>query len=228
MTPHQLLKVLTDKSTDATTIASCTPKGKRLLKSLGQKIEDLLHPIPAHEEQRVANEVQLHIQEDKQRAIDDIPIIRILGLTNLPTTMKTRNLAAKRALKSIQHTKGLHRRVTRNNMRGIIRADITQDLKTAAPPMLRRLTRTQPQPHVLPPVAHHRLVRQQAISILTLQEQASFSTVHTPCALMKYTNMLLHFEHFASPMVYPVTGQTITSYKKLMNNLKRRRRCNER
>jgi hypothetical protein len=56
MTPHQHLKALTDKLADATTIASCTPKEKRLLKSLSQKIEDLLNPLPAHEEQRVANE----------------------------------------------------------------------------------------------------------------------------------------------------------------------------
>ncbi len=26
------------------------------------------------------------------------------------------------------------------------------------------------------------------------------------------------FEHFASPMVHPITGKTISSYKKLMNN----------
>jgi hypothetical protein len=26
------------------------------------------------------------------------------------------------------------------------------------------------------------------------------------------------FEHFASPMVHPMTGETISSYKKLMHN----------
>jgi hypothetical protein len=30
--------------------------------------------------------------------------------------------------------------------------------------------------------------------------------------------MLIHSEHFASPMMHPVMGQTISSYKKLMNN----------
>jgi hypothetical protein len=35
---------------------------------------------------------------------------------------------------------------------------------------------------------------------------------------MKHTKMPIHFEHFTSPMVYPVMGQTISSYKKLMNN----------
>jgi hypothetical protein len=78
---------------------------------------------------------------------------------------------------------------------------------TAALIVLRQLTRMQLQPHVLPPGAHHHLVTQQAINILTLQEQKSFSTVHTPHVLMKYIKMLHHFERFASPMVYPVTRQ---------------------
>jgi hypothetical protein len=52
-----------------------------------------------------------------------------------------------------------------------------------------------------------------------LQEQESFRTVHTPHALMKHAKMPIHFEHFASPMVHPVHGQTTSSYKKLMNNL---------
>jgi hypothetical protein len=58
MTPHQHLKVLTGKLTDATATASCTPKGKWLSKSLGQKVEDLLYPFPAHKEEMVANETQ--------------------------------------------------------------------------------------------------------------------------------------------------------------------------
>jgi hypothetical protein len=65
MTPHQHLKVLTDELADATTIASCTIEGKQLLTSPDQKIKDLLNLLPAHEEQRVANEMQLRMREDK-------------------------------------------------------------------------------------------------------------------------------------------------------------------
>jgi hypothetical protein len=46
MTPHQHLRALTEELAEATTVASNTPKGKRLLKFLIQKIEDLLHPAP--------------------------------------------------------------------------------------------------------------------------------------------------------------------------------------
>jgi hypothetical protein len=57
-----------------------------------------------------------------------------------------------------------------------------------------------------------------AINVLTLMKQASFSTTHTPRALMKYAKMPINFEHYANPMVHPVTGATISSYKKLMHN----------
>jgi hypothetical protein len=60
--------------------------------------------------------------------------------------------------------------------------------------------------------------RSHAINILTLQEQASFSTIHTPRALMKYAKLPINFGHYANPMVYPVTGKTISSYKKLMHD----------
>jgi hypothetical protein len=95
--------------------------------------------------------------------------------------------------------------------------DITQDLNAAALIVRSRSTRTQLQPHVLPSGAHHHLVMQQAINVLTFQEQASFSMVQTSRALMKYAQRSLHFEYCASPMVHSVTGQTISSYKKLMN-----------
>jgi hypothetical protein len=56
------------------------------------------------------------------------------------------------------------------------------------------------------------------MSILTMQEQALFSTIHTPFALMKHAKISMNFEHYTNPMVHPVTGCTITSCKKLMHN----------
>ncbi len=46
------------------------------------------------------------------------------------------------------------------------------------------------------------------------------STIYMLRKLMKKcaTPMPIKFEHFASPMVHPVTGKTISSYKKLMHN----------
>jgi hypothetical protein len=49
------------------------------------------------------------------------------------------------------------------------------------------------------------------MSILTMQEQALFSTIHTPRMLLKHAKIPMNFEHYANPMVHPVTGCTITS-----------------
>ena len=35
---------------------------------------------------------------------------------------------------------------------------------------------------------------------------------------MKHAKIPVHFEHCTNPMVHPVTGETILSYKKLMND----------
>ncbi len=44
--------------------------------------------------------------------------------------------------------------------------------------------------------------------------------MYTPQAMMNEQAQVLPtmFEHFASPMVHPIMGETISSYKKLMNN----------
>jgi hypothetical protein len=56
------------------------------------------------------------------------------------------------------------------------------------------------------------------MSILTMQEQALFSTIHRPRALMKHAKTPMNFKYYVNPMVHPVTGCTITSYKKLIHD----------
>ena len=55
--------------------------------------------------------------------------------------------------------------------------------------------------------------------MLTIQEQVSTEHIFTPHALMEYTTMHgpTKFEYYANPMVHPTTGETISSYKRLMN-----------
>jgi hypothetical protein len=83
-----------DELAKATKLASNTPKGKRLLKYLIQKIDDLMHPISPNEEQRVANTDRLAAHREEQRVIDKSPIITIPRISNLPTVMKTNNPTA--------------------------------------------------------------------------------------------------------------------------------------
>jgi hypothetical protein len=141
--------------------------------------------------------------------------------------MLTRNPTAKRTL---QTTPRLHRRVTCNNAPGILPVPnvITPTpMPTATTPrQTRPITPTRIQPRrkactvhtAIPGGAQQHIVTRHAINLLTLHKQASFSTIHTPHTLMKHAKMQVNMEHYANPMVHPVMGCTISSYKKLMHD----------
>jgi hypothetical protein len=102
----------------------------------------------------------------------------------------------------------------------------TPMLTTTTPRRTRPIAPTRIQPcreartahSAIPGGAQQCIVTRHAINILTLCEQASFSTIHTPRMLMKHAKMRVDMEHYANPMVHPVPGRTISSYKKLMHN----------
>jgi hypothetical protein len=64
------------------------------------------------------------------------------------------------------------------------------------------------------------LFTQQAINVLTTRELVTADTIFTPWALLPFAGKqnTPFFEHYTSPMVHPVMGEMISSYKKLMNN----------
>ena len=64
------------------------------------------------------------------------------------------------------------------------------------------------------------MVTQQAIHVLAIQEQVSTERIFTPNALMEQTTAHgpTKFEHHANPTVHPTTGETISRYKRLMND----------
>jgi hypothetical protein len=65
------------------------------------------------------------------------------------------------------------------------------------------------------------MVTKQAINVLTIQEQVTTERIFKPNALMQFMMMKngpTKFEHYANPMVHPTTGETISSYKQLMND----------
>jgi hypothetical protein len=55
---------------------------------------------------------------------------------------------------------------------------------------------------------------------MTMREALTPPTAFTPqnLVLMESNNSVQNFAHFASPMVHPTTGETISSYKWLMND----------
>jgi hypothetical protein len=80
---------------------------------------------------------------------------------------------------------------------------------------------TTPTPYIpIPRGVQQRIVSRQAVNVLTIQEDANTNTKFTPQCLMKHVKkgLSVMFEHFASPMVHPIIGVTISSYKKLMND----------
>jgi hypothetical protein len=74
---------------------------------------------------------------------------------------------------------------------------------------------TQGNTHAMPSMARQKLVTNHAINALTMSEEKSLSTVFTPLTLLSDgpVHKHLNFKHFACPMVHPVTGKTISSYK---------------
>jgi hypothetical protein len=228
LTQHQHFRALTDELTENADTAGVTLKGRRLLKLLGNRIASILDPPPILDEQRVRLAEQQEAREEEQRVSDVSPIITLPRLTDAPPILLTRNPTAKRDLRA---TPRLHRRVTRNNIPGVSREANTIDhipiIPVPTPRHRQRLTTpTRIQPRrgpkatrsAIPSGAQQRIVTRHAINLLTLHEEASFSTLHTPRALMKHAKMPITFEHYASPMVHPVTGRTISSYKKLMHD----------
>jgi hypothetical protein len=77
MTPHQHFCALMDEQTENTNLANKTPKGRRLVRLLGNQIDQLLAPPHTSVEQRVAEVSQHEACKAEQRAINAAPIITI-------------------------------------------------------------------------------------------------------------------------------------------------------
>jgi hypothetical protein len=90
MTPRQHFCALTDKLAKLIAIPSATYEERRLIKLLQSKIEDILHP-PAlvHSPQ-----AEQRVREEKQRVIDETPILTVPRITDTPPIMHAWNPTA--------------------------------------------------------------------------------------------------------------------------------------
>ena len=231
LTPHQHLRALTDELAEEGRKAGHTTKGRRLLKLLHSHIDNILTPppiipptLPTIEEQRVSAE--------QQRVIDDTPIRTLTRITDAPAIMQSRNPTAKRNIKS---TTLVHRRQTRNNTPG----GVPLIERTAPTPIIedttiRNHTPTAPGKGISSrtrsriPTARSRLVSRHALNFFALT--AAFSVPQGPHTTFDRRPHIkcvdpftpphthINLEHYANPMVHPVTGKTISSYKKLMHD----------
>jgi hypothetical protein len=151
-------------------------------------------------EQRVVNNSHQQTRGSEQRVIDESPTITIPRITNAPGIMESCNPMSKRLLKATLHT---HRRVTRNNTLEVISAPVTPAMYTP-----------------IPSGAHQLIVTQHAINTLMFNECERLNLGFTLTLLLPpvVEHAPMHIKHFALPMVHPVTGETISSYMKLMND----------
>jgi hypothetical protein len=115
LTPHQHLQALTNKLTQATTLANQTTKGRQLIRYLGHQIEPLLHPTlilkeqrVVDEEQRVVEALQRQAQEEEQRVINNTQKITFPCIADIPTIMQTCILNRQMCLKEHKMPPPLH------------------------------------------------------------------------------------------------------------------------
>jgi hypothetical protein len=62
------------------------------------------------------------------------------------------------------------------------------------------------------------MISQEAINLLLMDNTNNDLTNFTPLKLQPQPVHQRKYAHYAMPMVHPVTGKTITSYKKLMRD----------
>jgi hypothetical protein len=215
--PHHHLCELTEQLVAKGTIAGTTTIGRCLLMLLQLHIGNILtHPPPlpaAATEQRV----EQRVSAQQQRVIDDTPIITLQCIMDASAIMASHNPTAKQVVKT---TPWIHQCVTRNNTPGgaplIARMPqhtaIRDDDSTPA-------IVTQIWPVI--PIAQSQLITKQVLNLITMQEAFSPPPAYTSQRLRKDAppSPNINFEHFTNPMVHPVTGKTISSYHKLMNDL---------
>jgi hypothetical protein len=63
-----------------------------------------------------------------------------------------------------------------------------------------------------------RIISQEAISMLLMDKLQNNTVPFTPTKLAPPPTPIMNFNHYAMPMVHPTTGETISSYKQLMND----------
>jgi hypothetical protein len=75
---------------------------------------------------------------------------------------------------------------------------------------------TAGDPHIS--VCNSRMISQEAINMLQMDDLQNNTEPFTTTKLAPPPTPLMNFEHYTIPMVHPTMGETISSYKQLMNN----------
>jgi hypothetical protein len=157
-----------------TTEAVKTPRRQQLVRTLQTDIKAILNPEATYdEEQRVIAKQW----EEQQRVIDKTPIRTVTRITTAEPIMQSRHPMTKRALNNMPQ---MYRQIRKNNTPGAV-PPITQVEEEVPIVPYQATTRTP-----IPTTSQHRIVIQQAINLLTIQEQATSERIFAPRCLEKY------------------------------------------
>ena len=75
---------------------------------------------------------------------------------------------------------------------------------------------TKGKPHIR--LQNNHIISQMAMNMLLFDDLNNNPLLFTPTKLLPPPAPPMNLKHYAMPMVHPVTGETISSYKKLMKD----------
>jgi hypothetical protein len=224
LSPIEHLKALTAELASETAKVSRTTKGKALLKILRTHLDDLVMPSPAPTEQRMPT---------APTTSPTLPLV-LQRMSDSPAILQTWDPMAKQNLIAVKRP---HQQTTHNNTPGMVPA-ICRDMnivldKGIVMPTPRRLQRATPMLKPAPsvtfspipgrchPITRARLISQTALNLSFITKKTLYKhRAFIPARLIALVCIegIPNYAHFVSLMVHPVTGETISSYKKLMHN----------
>ena len=147
-----------------------------------------------------------------------------------PPVTTTTNPTGKKQIQTAPRT---HQRVTRNNVPGstipIIRPEEAPRISPRLNPGIQSSpigVATTPNCNRIP-INSPNIISQEAVNFLTDHVWNALDEVWTPDQILEHSptarwsatiNQAVDIEHFCAAVVHPVTGETITQYKKLAND----------
>ena len=221
LTNIQHLRALTDKLAEETKIAAQIPQGRVCIKNRQSNITKILNPSVANNKEQRVRRIE---QERQQRVINKKTITTIPRITDTFPIMQSRNPTAKRHLKNTPWT---HQRQTRNNTPGAvllitrIKEPVIQNVVYAHDQMDSILAASMTWMPKVPWArnARHNFISTQAINTLTTREQCTPNEAFRQQALgPRPSTVTPNLQHYANPMVHPVTGNIISRYKKAIKD----------
>ena len=216
------------------------------LKTIGRKARtvQVMRDLAIHLEAYITgNPPPQREQRVKQRVMNDVHHITpplLQRVSDTPRMTTANNPTSKRVLQTKIRT---HKRTTRGNIPGalpmIIRPNIIEHINDTVIPSTKRVRITKSHTkranasattprrstrlrHIAPPAnvrfRNSRIISQEAINLLLMDDIENDWSQFTPLSLRPQPIHQRNYAHYAMPMVHPVTGETITSYKKLMKD----------